>query len=79
MAKTEQKYLVDREALEHLISLLRDALQRGVSENEIWEQAWEILDPAYRLKTDQAMKEMKEGKVRRFKNAEEMIKDLESR
>lgn len=79
MAKTEQKYLIDKEALEHLIDLLRDGLSKGASEKEIWDQAYEILDSEYRSKTDQSFKEMKEGKIKRLKNAEEMIRDLGSR
>ena len=65
--------------MEHLIALLRDGLAKGASENEIREQVWEILDPEYRAKTDRAFKEVKDGKIRRFKNAEEMIKDLKTR
>ena len=76
MARTEQKYLVDKEMLEHLITMLRDGLARGSSDKEIREQTWEILDPQYRAKTDQAIKEMNEGRAKRFKNAEQMIKDL---
>lgn len=76
MARAEQKYLVDKETVEHLIAMLRDGLARGSSDKEIREQTWEILDPQYRAKTDQAIKEMNEGRVKRFKNAEQMIKDL---
>lgn len=78
MARVEQKYLVDKEALEHLIAMLKNGLARGASDKEIWEQTWEILDPQYRAKTDQAFKEMTEGRLKRFKNAEEMIRDLQS-
>ena len=76
MARAEQKYLVDKETVEHLITMLRDGLARGSSDKEIREQTWEILDPQYRAKTDQAIKEMNEGRVKRFKNPEQMIKDL---
>jgi hypothetical protein len=76
MARAEQKYLVDRETVEHLIAMLKDGLSRGSSDREIREQTWEILDAQYREKTDQAIKEMSEGKAKRFKNAEQMIKDL---
>ncbi len=76
MARAEQKYLVDKETVEHLIAMLRDGLARGSSDKEIREQTWEILDPQYRAKTDQAIKEMNEGRVKRFKNAGQMIKDL---
>ena len=76
MARAEQKYVVDREAVEHLIAMLKDGLAKGSSEREIREQTWEILDAQYREKTDQALREMKEGKAKRFKNAEQMIRDL---
>lgn len=78
MARVEQKYLVDREAVEHLIAMLRDAVASGTSDKEMWEQTREILDRQYRTKTDQAFKEMREGRTKRFKNAEDMIRDLES-
>ena len=76
MARAEQKYLVDRETVEHLIAMLREGVERGSSDKEIREQTREILDPKYRTKTDQAIKETNEGRVKRFKNAEQMIKDL---
>ncbi|MDG6909276.1 MAG: hypothetical protein JRN08_02810 [Nitrososphaerota archaeon] len=79
MAKTEQKYLVDRETVEHLVAMLRDGMEKGASDEEIREQTWEILDPGYRERTDQALREMKEGRAKRFKNAKQMIRDLETR
>lgn len=78
MARAEQKFLVDREVVEHLIAMLKDGLARGATDEEIWEQTWEILDPAYRARTEQAFNELREGRVTRFKNAEAMIRDLES-
>jgi hypothetical protein len=79
MARTEQKYLIDRETLDHLLAMLRDGVAKGASDKEIREQTQEILDPDYRAKVDRALKEASEGKARRFKNAEEMIRDLHSR
>ena len=79
MARTEQKYLVDRETVEHLVAMLKDGVKEGATDAELKEQTWEILDSEYRNKTDQSLNEMKEGKAKRFKNADEMIKDLESR
>jgi hypothetical protein len=76
MARVEQKYLVDKETLEHLIAMLRDGIASGATDKEIREQTSEILDSQYRAKVDQALKEAREGKVKRFKNAEQMIKDL---
>ena len=78
MARVEQKYLVDREAVEHLLAMLRDAVTSGTGDKELWEQTLEILDRQYRAKTDQAFKEMREGRAKRFKNAEEMIRARES-
>jgi len=76
MARVEHKYLVDKETLEHLIAMLRDGIARGATDKEIREQTSEILDSQYRAKVDQALKEAREGKVKRFKNAEQMIEDL---
>jgi hypothetical protein len=78
MVRAEQKYLIDRETLDHLLAMLRDGVARGASDEEIREQTEEILDPGYRAKVDRALKEAAEGKVRRFKNAEGMIRDLHS-
>jgi len=79
MARVEQKYLIDREVLEHLLSMLRDGVARGASDKEIWEQTLEILDPEYRARVEQSLKEAAEGKVKHFKDAKEMLDDLHSR
>ncbi|MDG6917760.1 MAG: hypothetical protein JRM85_09235 [Nitrososphaerota archaeon] len=79
MTRTVQKYLVDKETVEHLVAMLRDEVEKSASDEAIREQTWEILDPAYREKTDQALKEMREGRIKRFKNAKQMIRDLETR
>ena len=79
MARAEQKYLVDRETMEHLVAMLRDGMEKGASDQEIREQTWEILDSDYRARTDQAFREMSEGRTKRFKNAKQMIRDLETR
>jgi glucose dehydrogenase len=79
MARVEQKYLVDRETVEHLVAMLRDGVKKGASDEEIQEQTWEILDSRYRTRTDQSLREMSEGRTKRFKNAEQMIRDLETR
>jgi hypothetical protein len=79
MARSEQKYLIDKEALGHLLAMLKDGVARGASDKEIWEQTREILDPHYRADTDQAMKEKAEGRAKPFKDADEMIRDLRSR
>jgi glucose dehydrogenase len=79
MARTEQRYLVDRETVEHLLAMLKDGVKEGATDTELKEQTWEILDSEYRNRTDQSIREMKEGKAKRFKNADEMIRDLESR
>ena len=79
MARTEQKYLVDKETVEHLVAMLKDGVKEGATDAELKEQTWEILDSEYRNRTDRSLQEMKEGKAKRFKNTDEMIKDLESR
>ena len=78
MAKTEQRFVIDRVALEHLIAMLKDGVEKGATDHELREQTWEILDTEYREKTERSLKEMREGNVKRFKNAEDMIRDLKS-
>jgi hypothetical protein len=78
MARTEQKYIIDREALDHLLAMIRDGVTQGASDKEISAQTFEILDPEYRAGVDQSLKEAKEGRVKHFKNADEMIEDLHS-
>lgn len=79
MARTEQKYLVDRETVEHLVAMLKEGVREEASDEALKEQTWEILDSEYRSRTDQSLREMKEGRTKRFKNADEMIRDLDSR
>ncbi|MDG6956426.1 MAG: hypothetical protein JRN13_06275 [Nitrososphaerota archaeon] len=79
MVRAEQRYLVDKETVEHLVAMLRDGVEKGATDEEIREQTWEIFDSDYRERTDLAIKEMKEGRIKRFKNAKQMIRDLEIR
>lgn len=79
MAKAQQKYLIDKDTLEHLLAMLRDGVARGASDEEIREQTREILDPDYRAKVDRALKDAAQGKAKRFKDADAMIRDLHSR
>ena len=78
MARTQQKYVIDREALDHLLAMIRDGVAHGASDKDIAEQTLEILDPEYRSRVNQSLKEAKEGRAKRFKNADEMLKDLNS-
>ena len=78
MAKTEQKYVIDREVLNHLLAMIRDGVAHSASDSEISEQTFEILDSDYRAGVDRSLKEAKEGRTKRFKNADEMIEDLHS-
>jgi DNA-directed RNA polymerase subunit K/omega len=50
-----------------------------VRATKIREQTREILDPEYRKRVDQSLKEAAEGKVKHFKDAKEMLDDLHPR
>lgn len=78
MARVEQKYLIDKEVLEHLLSMIRDGVAKGASDKEILEQTQEILDPEFRERTDQTLRERAGGRIKRFRDAKEMIDDLHS-
>lgn len=78
MAKAEPNYRIDEETLDHLIAMLKGAIKKGATDEEIKEQYREILDSQYRAKTDQSIKEMKQGRIKRFKSSDDMIKALRS-
>ncbi len=78
MAKAELTYRIDEETLDHLIAMLKDAIKKGATDEEIREQSREILDSQYRAKTDQSIKEMKQGRIKRFKSSDDMMKSLRS-
>jgi len=61
MAKAEQKYVIDGEAPNHLLAMIRDLVAHGASDSEISEQTFEILDSDYRAGVDRSLKEAKEG------------------
>lgn len=78
MAKAELNYRIDEETLDHLIAMLKGAIKEGATDEEIEEQSREILDSQYCAKTDQSIKEMEQGRIKRFKSADDMTKALRS-
>ena len=78
MAKTVETYRIDKDALEHLMAVLKDAIKKGATDDEIQEQVYEILDVKYRIDADQSFGEMRKGNANGFRSINQMVNDLRS-
>ncbi len=74
VAKTE--IVTDRKTMRELVEFMEEAVREGLTKEEIASQVDLMLDAAARGKLERSLKEARGGKVRRFKNADEMIATL---
>ena len=75
MAKTEQ-IVTDRKTMRELVEFMEEAVKEGLTREEIASQVDLMLDVPARRRLEKSLKEARTGKVRRFKNAKEMIASL---
>ena len=75
MAKAEQ-IVTDRKTMRELVEFMEEAVTEGLSREEIASQVDLMLDAPARRRLERSLKEARTGKVRRFKNADEMIASL---
>lgn len=75
MARTEQ-IVTDRKTMRELVEFMEEAVREGLTKEEIASQVDLMLDGAARGRLERSLKEARSGKVRRFKNADEMIAAL---
>jgi len=70
--------LLDKKAFDEMVRFVMKAMREGVPEDEIW-ATLEVMS-SKELQTDvaESLKEIREGKVIRFKNTEEALKWLRS-
>ena len=59
-----------------MVEFMEEAIKEGLTKEEIASQVDLMLDKAAQKRLKQGLKEVKEGRVRRFKTAEDLIKDL---
>ncbi len=75
VAKTEQ-IVTDRRTLRRMVEFMEEAVKEGLTKEEIASQVDLLLDKAAQKRLKRSLKEAKEGRVRRFKTPEDLIKDL---
>lgn len=75
MAKTEQ-VVTDRKTLRQMVELMEEAVKEGLTKEEIASQVDLMLDKGAQKRLNQALRDVKEGRVRRFKEPKELIANL---
>ncbi len=68
--------MTDRKTLRQMVEFMEEAVKEGLTREEITSQIDLMLDKTAQKRLRQSMNEAKEGRVRRFKNPEDLIKDL---
>ncbi len=77
MAKTEQ-IVTDRKTMKELVEFMEQAVREGLTKEEITSQVDLLLDEAARGRLEKALKEVRKGKVKHFKDPQELLKTLRS-
>lgn len=77
MAKAEQ-IVTDRKTLKELVEFMEEAVKEGLTKEEIASQIDLLLDKGARKRLRQSLRDLKEGRVRRFKGPKQLIEDLHS-
>lgn len=70
--------LLDKKTFDEMVRFVIKAMREGIPENEIW-ATLEVMS-SKELQTDvaESLREIREGKVMRFKNSKEVLKWLKS-
>jgi uncharacterized Zn finger protein len=77
MAKTEQ-IVTDRKTMKELVEFMEEAVKEGLTKEEINSQIDLLLDQNVRGRLERSLKEIRKGKVKRFKNPQDLLKALHS-
>jgi hypothetical protein len=77
MAKTEQ-IVTDRKTMKELVEFMEEAVREGLTKEEITSQVDLLLDAAARGRLEKSLKEVRKGKVKRFKDPQALLKALHS-
>ena len=75
MAKTEE-IVTDRKTMKELVEFMEEAVREGLTKEEINSQVDLLLDKAARGRLEKSLKEVRKGKVKRFKDPQVMLKFL---
>ncbi len=77
MAKAEQ-IVTDRKTLMELVEFMEEAVKEGLSKEEIASQIDLLLDKDAQKRLKQSLRDLKEGRVGRFKGPKQLIEALHS-
>jgi regulatory protein YycI of two-component signal transduction system YycFG len=77
MAKTEQ-IVTDRKTMKELVEFMEEAVREGLTKDEINSQVDLLLDQAARVRLEKSLKEIRKGKVKRFRDPRALLKALHS-
>jgi hypothetical protein len=75
MAKAEQ-IVTDRKTLKELVEFMEEAVREGLTKREIESQIDLLLDKDAEKRLRQSLRDLKAGRFRRFKSAEELLENL---
>lgn len=75
MAKTEQ-IVTNRRTMKELVEFMEQAVREGLTKKEITSQVDLLLDEAATGRLDKSLKEIRKGKVKRFKDPQSLLKAL---
>ena len=62
--------------MKELVAFMEDAVREGLTKEEITSQVDLLLDEAARGRLEKSLKEVRKGKVKRFKNAQSLLNSL---
>lgn len=77
MAKTEQ-IVTDRKTMKELVEFMEEAVREGLTKGEINSQVDLLLDQAARGRLEKSLKEVRKGKLKRFRDPQALLKVLHS-
>ena len=75
MARAEQ-IVTDRRTVKELVEFMEEALREGLTKEEITSQIDLLLDEAARGRLEKSLKELRTGKVKRFRDPQALLKAL---
>lgn len=77
MAKAEQM-VIDRKMMREILEFMEEAVREGLTKEEIMSQIDLMLDKDAQKRIRQSEKDIRAGRVKRFKTAEDLLADLRS-
>ena len=75
MARAEQ-IVTDRKTMREMVVFMEEAVREGLTREEITSQIDLMLDEAARRRLERSLKEARGGKVKHFKNKDELLRAL---